>query len=76
MLRLRSFVRVDLHVDALEAAVLEPDARQHRGHLGRDPLPDRVRAHPVADLERALAAARVQAAAAEQLATRRGSKTP
>ena len=46
--------------------LLEADARQHRGHLGRDPLPDRVGAHPVADLERAVAAARMQAAAAEQ----------
>ena len=37
-------LRLDLDVDPLEPAELETDAGQHRRHLGRDPLPDRVRA--------------------------------
>ncbi len=59
--------RLDLDVDPLESAELEADARLHRGHLGRDPAADRVGGDPVADLERALAAAQVEAAAAELL---------
>jgi hypothetical protein len=57
--------RVDLDVDADEAALLEADACQHRGHLPAEAMPDRVRADPVADLERSLTAARMETGTAE-----------
>src|SRR5262249_3349049 len=33
---------IDLDVDARHPALLDPYPRQHRGHLGREALPDRV----------------------------------
>src|SRR6185503_21167495 len=59
--------RVDPELDPLHVAELEPDARERGRRLGGKALAHTAGADPVADLEDALAAARVQAAAADRL---------
>src|SRR5262249_2032557 len=56
---------VDLDVDPVEAALLDPGSRQHGRHLRGEPLPDRAGADEVADLERPLAAAPVKPGASD-----------
>ena len=58
---------VDPELDPLHVAELEPDARERGRRLGGEALAHTAGADPVADLEDALAAARVQAAAADRL---------
>src|SRR3954464_8015350 len=62
-----SVLGVDANLDPVDPAELEADARQ-RGHgLRAEPLAGTALPDPVADLERALAAPRVQAGAADRL---------
>ena len=58
---------VDANLDPVDLADLEAGPRQRGGRLSAEALAGSARADPVADLEDALAAARVEAGAADHL---------
>ena len=63
----RRVLRVGADLDSLHAAHLERDSRERRRRLGREALAGPACADPVADLEHALAAPRVQPGSADGL---------
>jgi hypothetical protein len=63
----RDVRRLYADLDPVDAAQLKRDARERGGGLGRQALADAAGSDPVADLERALADARVEPSSADDL---------